>query len=104
MSGMSGMASATPVAPVTLASAPVTRASASAAPAAGSGTAPRPAPGGPPPPRSRAARRKTTAFLLGLALLVIASFASLDLQWAQFLSLEALRSMGRFLAEFFPPD
>jgi phosphonate transport system permease protein len=35
---------------------------------------------------------------------VVASFWSLDLQWAQFLSLEAARSMGRFLAEFFPPD
>jgi len=60
--------------------------------------------GGQRPPRPRAGGRKTTAFLLGLALLVVASFATLDLQWAQFLSLDALRSMGRFLAEFFPPD
>jgi phosphonate transport system permease protein len=36
--------------------------------------------------------------------LVVASFATLDLQWAQFFSLEAARSMGRFLGEFFPPD
>jgi len=36
--------------------------------------------------------------------LVVASFWSLDLQWAQFLSLEAAQSMGRFLAEFVPPD
>jgi phosphonate transport system permease protein len=36
--------------------------------------------------------------------LVVASFWSLDLQWAQFLSLDAARSMGRFLGEFFPPD
>jgi phosphonate transport system permease protein len=36
--------------------------------------------------------------------LVVASFWSLDLQWAQFLSMDAARSMGRFLAEFFPPD
>lgn len=43
-------------------------------------------------------------FLGGLAVLVFASFWSLDLQWAQFLSLEAVRSMGRFLGEFFPPD
>ena len=40
----------------------------------------------------------------GLASLVLASFWSLDLQWAQFFSSEALRSMGRFVAEFFPPD
>jgi phosphonate transport system permease protein len=37
-------------------------------------------------------------------LLVGASFWSLNLQWGQFLSIEALRSMGRFLGEFFPPD
>jgi phosphonate transport system permease protein len=36
--------------------------------------------------------------------LVVASFATLDLQWAQFLSLDAARSMARFVAEFFPPD
>lgn len=36
--------------------------------------------------------------------LVVASFWSLDLQWGQFLALEAGRSMGRFLGEFFPPD
>jgi phosphonate transport system permease protein len=41
--------------------------------------------------------------LAGLAL-VVASFWSLDLQWAQFFSLDAARSMGRFVAEFFPPD
>lgn len=41
---------------------------------------------------------------LGFLALVVASFWSLDLQWAQFLSLDAARSMGRFLAEFFPPD
>ncbi len=34
----------------------------------------------------------------------VASFWSLDLQWSQFLSLDALRSMGRFAGEFFPPD
>ena len=41
---------------------------------------------------------------LGLLALVVASFWSLDLQWAQFFSLAALHSMGRFVAEFFPPD
>lgn len=39
--------------------------------------------------------------LLGL---VGGSFASLDLQWGPFFSLDAVRSMGRFVAEFFPPD
>ncbi|MBT9457037.1 MAG: phosphonate ABC transporter, permease protein PhnE [Burkholderiaceae bacterium] len=43
-------------------------------------------------------------FLVGLALLVLTSFWSLDLQWAQFFSLDAARSMGRFVGEFFPPD
>jgi len=36
--------------------------------------------------------------------LVLASFWTLDLQWSQFVSLAALRSMGRFMGEFFPPD
>ena len=41
---------------------------------------------------------------LGLALLTLASFWSLDLQWSAFLSLRALQDMGRFIGEFFPPD
>ena len=56
------------------------------------------------PPPLFDARCKACWFTLGLAGLVVASFWSLDLQWAQFLSLDAARSMGRFLAEFFPPD
>jgi phosphonate transport system permease protein len=36
--------------------------------------------------------------------LVIASFVSLELDWGAFASLEAGRSMYRFMAEFFPPD
>lgn len=43
-------------------------------------------------------------FTAGLVALVVASFWSLDLQWAQFFSSDALRAMARFLAEFFPPD
>ncbi len=50
------------------------------------------------------ARCKACWFTAGVLALVVASFWSLDLKWAQFLSLEAARSMGRFLAEFFPPD
>jgi phosphonate transport system permease protein len=56
------------------------------------------------PPPLFDARCKACWFTLGVLALVIASFWSLDLQWAQFMSLEALRSMGRFGAEFFPPD
>lgn len=39
-----------------------------------------------------------------LLLLVIASFVSLELDWAAFASLEAAHSMYRFMAAFFPPD
>lgn len=46
----------------------------------------------------------TKALLLALLALVLSSFYSLNLQWAQFLSMDAVRSMGRFVAEFFPPD
>jgi phosphonate transport system permease protein len=50
------------------------------------------------------ARCRACWYVLGVVLLVVASFWSLDLQWASFLSPGALRSMGRFVAEFFPPD
>ena len=56
-----------------------------------------------PPPLFHA-RCRACWFALGLLALVVASFWSLNLQWAQFFSLDAARSMGRFLAEFFPPD
>lgn len=56
------------------------------------------------PHRAPHARLKAGAFLLGLAALIVASFASLDLQWAQFLSWKALRDMARFAGEFFPPE
>jgi len=56
-----------------------------------------------PPPLFNA-RCKACWFTAALLLLVVASFWSLDLQWAQFLSMDAARSMGRFGAEFFPPD
>jgi phosphonate transport system permease protein len=58
----------------------------------------------PTPPALLDPRGKALWFLLALGALVVASFWSLDLQWGQFLSLEAARSMGRFLGEFFPPD
>jgi phosphonate transport system permease protein len=69
-------------------------------------TAPRPAANQPyrlPPPLF-SARCKACWFSTAVLALVVASFWTLNLQWAQFLSLDAMRSMGRFLGEFFPPD
>jgi phosphonate transport system permease protein len=56
------------------------------------------------PPRLFDARCRACWFTVAVGALVVASFWSLDLQWGQFLSLEAVRSMGRFFGEFFPPD
>jgi phosphonate transport system permease protein len=50
------------------------------------------------------ARCKACWFTAGMIVLVVTSFWSLDLQWAQFFSMDAARSMARFLGEFFPPD
>jgi phosphonate transport system permease protein len=50
------------------------------------------------------ARCKACWFMLGLLCLTVASFWSLDLQWAAFFSLDALQKMGKFIAEFFPPE
>ena len=41
--------------------------------------------------------------LVALLALVVASFWSLDLQWGKFASADALRSMGRFIAELWVP-
>ena len=57
-----------------------------------------------PPTSPYHGRWSAAAFGLGLLGLVAASVWTLDLQWSQFLSGEAMRSMGRFVAEFFPPD
>lgn len=56
------------------------------------------------PPRLFSARCAACWITLGIALLVAASFWSLDLQWRAFLSAEAAASMLRFVGEFFPPD
>jgi len=56
------------------------------------------------PPRLFDARCRACWFSAAVLALVVASFATLDLQWAQFFSIEAARSMGRFVGEFFPPD
>ena len=56
------------------------------------------------PPPLFDARCRACWFTLAIIVLVVASFWSLNLQWKQFLSLDAARSMGKFLGEFFPPD
>ena len=56
------------------------------------------------PPPLLDLRSKGSWFIAAVLALVIASFWSLDLQWAQFLSLDAMHSMGRFIGEFFPPE
>ena len=56
-----------------------------------------------PPPLFNA-RCRACWFTAALLVLLVASFVSLDLDWAAFASMEAARSMGRFVAEFFPPD
>lgn len=56
------------------------------------------------PPPMFDARCQACWITAGVLVLVIASFWSLDLRWAEFVSLDALRSMGRFVGEFFPPD
>ena len=50
------------------------------------------------------ALQKEKVARVGLAVLVVASFWTLDLRWAAFYSPEAVASMGRFVGEFFPPD
>ena len=56
------------------------------------------------PPRLFNARCRACWFTAALLVLVMASFVSLELDWAAFASMEAARGMGRFVAEFFPPD
>jgi phosphonate transport system permease protein len=56
------------------------------------------------PPPIFDARCRACWFTAALLVLVVASFVSLDLDWAAFASMEAARSMGRFVAEFFPPE
>ncbi len=49
-------------------------------------------------------RWSTLGVLLALMALVVASFWSLDLQWAAFLGADAMASMGRFALGFLPPE
>ena len=56
------------------------------------------------PPQLFHARSRALWFAIGVLLLVSASFATLDLQWAKFMSADALRRMGRFVAELLVPN
>lgn len=56
------------------------------------------------PPRLFDARCAVCWFMLGLAVLTVASFWSLDLQWRKFFSADALARMGKFLAELLTPS
>jgi phosphonate transport system permease protein len=56
------------------------------------------------PPPLFSVRCRACWFTAATLALVGASFWTLDLQWAQFLSPGALAAMARFVGEFFPPD
>ena len=56
------------------------------------------------PPPLFSARCRACWFVTGAIALVVASFWSLDLQWARFLSLDALQRMGRFAGELLSPN
>jgi phosphonate transport system permease protein len=55
------------------------------------------------PPPLFDARCRACWVVAGIVALVVASFWSLDLQWARLLSLESLQRMGRFAAELATP-
>lgn len=56
------------------------------------------------PPKLFDARCKACWLMLGVLILVVASFATLNLQWAQFWSWNAAQRMGRFLGELLHPQ
>ena len=56
------------------------------------------------PPKLFDARCKACWFVAAVLLLVIASFWSLNLKWAQFLSLDAFARMGKFVGELLYPE
>ena len=55
------------------------------------------------PPPLFGARCKACWLVTGVVVLVALSFWTLDLKWAQFFSLDALRKMGRFVGELMHP-
>jgi phosphonate transport system permease protein len=56
------------------------------------------------PPKLFDARCRACWFLAAAVALVVASFWSLELQWARFLSPDALGRMGRFIGEMLSPN
>ncbi len=56
------------------------------------------------PPKLFDARCKACWFVLALILLTIASFWTINLQWAQLFSFESARLMGKFIGELMSPD
>ena len=56
------------------------------------------------PMQQHGPRLSTILLLAGLALLVIASFATLPLQWSAFFSLDAASTTMEFLRGFVPPE
>jgi phosphonate transport system permease protein len=56
------------------------------------------------PPPLFSARCRGCWWVAGVLVLGLASFWTLDLQWRQLFSADAVASMGRFVGEFFPPD
>lgn len=50
------------------------------------------------------ARGKALVAAVAVFVLVMASFGSLDLEWAALFSWDSARSMARFIGEFYPPD
>lgn len=54
--------------------------------------------------RSPGIRASTLLLLVALAALVVASFASLPLQWKALFTIEAAQTAGEFLRGFVPPD
>ena len=63
-----------------------------------------PGPALPPPPPAWSLRCAPCAIALATVALVVASFVTLDLQWARFFSADAMTRMGRFLAELLHPS
>ena len=55
------------------------------------------------PPQLFHTRSKALWWLLGVLLLVVASFATLNLQWAQFASSDAVQRMAKFVGELLHP-
>ena len=56
------------------------------------------------PPKLFNARCRACWLIVAIVVLVIASFASLDLQWTKFLSANAMASMGSFVRELLQPE